>query len=188
MQNQEIVFISRSRDRIIVQGKNDVYDDTLENFAIDYGTPVPESIQEADRCWDTGHAVLNGKVMTETDAEIEEYLKTLLSKAHELYEIQYARLNPPAPPEPEPTEEEKQLMALQEEISEAKGYLYETDYRILKFIDKKIKENPELLAEFQAEYPDTLDKRAEARAKVNEVEVQVNAFSEAIALSAGGGN
>ena len=188
MQNQEIVFISRSRDGIIVQGKDDVYDDTLENFAIDYGSPVPNTINEVDRCWDTGHAMLNGKRMTEADSGVEEYLLTLLSKAHELFETQKVRLNPPPEPEPEPTEEEKQMMALQQEISEAESYLYSTDYRVLKFIDKKIQENPELLAEFQKEYPDTLDKRAEARAKVNEAEVQVSALSEAMALSAEGGN
>ena len=173
MQNQEIIIISRTRNGIIVQGKNDIYDDSLENFAVDYGSPVPESIQELDRCWDTGHAMLNGKQMTEADAATEEYLKTLISKAHDLFETQYARLNPPDPPEPEPTPEEIAAEELREEISEAKSYLYETDYRILKFMDKKIQDNPELLAEFQAEYPDTLEKRAEARDKVNTAEVQV---------------
>lgn len=177
MQNQEIILISRNRNGIIIQGKNDVYDDTLENFAIDYGTAVPDTINEVDRCWDTGHAVLNGAQMTEADAEVEQYLLTLLSKAHELYETQYARLNPPPEPEPEPTEEELAAIALQEEIAEAKNYLAETDYRILKFMDKKILEDPSLLAEFNEEYPDTLTKRAAARTTVNEKEAAYSALN-----------
>lgn len=176
MQNQEIVIISRSKDGVIVQGKNDVYDDTIENFAIDYGSPVPEGIDEIDRNWDTGLALLNGKQMIEEDAEIEEYLKTLLSKAHELYETQYARMNPPEPPEPEPTEEEKQAMALEEEISDAKSFLRQTDYRILKFMDKQIESNAELKAAFESEYPGTLEQRQAARDKVNAAETQIMAL------------
>ena len=173
MQNQEIVLISRSRDGIIVQGRNDVYDDTLENFETDYGSPVPDYINELDRCWDTGHAMLNGKRMTPEDIDAENYAKALLAKAHDLKEAQDARMNPPKPAEPEPTEEELEAQRLQNEINEAEGYLCETDYRILKFIDRKIKENPELLAEFNEEYPDTLTKREEAREKINATEAQV---------------
>ena len=147
-------------DVIIVQdrGETDVYEDSLGNFAKDSGTEVPSYIQSMDRCWDSGLAVLNGGAFTE---DAEAWASALVERAGELFAAQYARLNPEPEPEPEPTEEEKAAMALQEKISEAQNYLYSTDYRILKFMDKQIESNAELKAAFEAEYPDTLEKRQE---------------------------
>lgn len=68
---------------------------------------------------------------------------------------------------PEKTEIEIQKEQLEETISESKTYLNDTDYRVLKFMDKYIQSHPEVLAEFEEEYPDTLSKRQEARDNIN---------------------
>ena len=68
---------------------------------------------------------------------------------------------------PEKTAAEIQQEQLQQTVDEAKNYLNETDYRVLKFMDKYIQGNPEVLAEFTKEYPDTLEKRQEARDNIN---------------------
>ena len=68
---------------------------------------------------------------------------------------------------PEKTAEEIQQEELQATINEAESYLNNTDYRVLKFMDKYIQTHPEALAEFEAEYPDTLEKRQEARDSIN---------------------
>lgn len=68
---------------------------------------------------------------------------------------------------PEKTEQEIQAENLQNTIYESEAYLNSTDYRVLKFMDKYISEHPEVLAEFNAEYPDTLSKRQEARDNIN---------------------
>ena len=176
--NQKIVYVNREDDVIIVQneGPEEVYQDTLENFATDSGTAVPATIQSMDRCWDTGLAVLNGGVFTE---DAEAWASALVERAGELFAAQYARLNPEPEPEPEPTEEEKAAMALREKISEAQSYLYSTDYRILKFMDKQIENNAELKAAFEAEYPDTLSKRQEARNTINSTEAQLVSLTSA---------
>ena len=68
---------------------------------------------------------------------------------------------------PQKTEQEIQAENLQNTIYESEAYLNSTDYRVLKFMDKYISTHPEVLAEFEAEYPDTLVKRQEARDKIN---------------------
>ena len=75
---------------------------------------------------------------------------------------------------PASTEQQEQPKTLSPEKAEALRLLAEdpdtlraTDYRVIKFMDKVIKENPELLAKFEAEYPDTLDERQEARDTIN---------------------
>lgn len=176
--NQRIVMVNRDADVIIVQdrGENDVYEDSLENFAIDSGTAVPSYIQSMDRCWDSGLAVLNGGAFIE---DAEAWTSAIVERAGELFAAQYARLNPEPEPEPEPTEEEKAAMALQEKISDAQAYLYQTDYRILKFMDRQIENNAELKAAFEAEYPDTLSKRQEARDTINSTEAQLVSLTSA---------
>ena len=176
--NQRIVMVNRDADVIIVQDRdeNDVYEDSLDNFAIDSGTAVPSYIQSMDRCWDTGLAVLNGGAFTD---DAEAWASALVERAGELFAAQYARLNPEPEPEPEPTEEEKAEMALQKRIAEAQSYLYQTDYRILKFMDKQIESNAELKAAFEAEYPDTLSKRQEARDIINSTEAQLVSLTSA---------
>ena len=68
---------------------------------------------------------------------------------------------------PEKTEKEIQAENLQDTIYESESYLNSTDYRVLKFMDKYIQSHPEVLAEFEAEYPGTLSKRQEARDNIN---------------------
>ena len=68
---------------------------------------------------------------------------------------------------PEKTAEEIQQEELQATVNEAESYLNNTDYRVIKFMDKYIQTHPEALAEFEAEYPDTLEKRQEARDNIN---------------------
>ena len=174
--NQKIVYVNREDDVIIVQaeGPEEVYQDTLENFALDNGTAVPASIQSMDRCWDTGLAILNGvNGLTE---EAESWASAIVEKAGELFQTQYTRLNPPPEPEPEPSEEELQLQALRETQGSAQSYLYSTDYRIIKFMDKYIEDHPDVLAEFTAEYPDTLTQRQTARDTINSTQMQIDAL------------
>ncbi len=71
---------------------------------------------------------------------------------------------------PEKTEAEIQKEALEDTIRESESYLNATDYRVLKFMDKYIQSHPDVLAEFEAEYPDTLTKRQEARDTINGAE------------------
>ena len=68
---------------------------------------------------------------------------------------------------PEKTEQEIQAENLQNTIYESESYLNATDYRILKFMDRYIESHPEVKVEFEAEYPDTLSKRQEARDCIN---------------------
>ena len=68
---------------------------------------------------------------------------------------------------PAKTAEEIQQEQLQTAIYESQNTLRATDYRVIKFMDKIIKENPELLAQFNAEYPDTLEERQNARDTIN---------------------
>lgn len=176
--NQKLVLVNRADDYIIVQSKEDVYHDTLENFATDSGTAIPDNIQYLDRNWDTGTSLFNDDE-NGVSADAEEWALGILAKAKDLVDAQYLRMNPPEPPEPEPTEEEKALKALQKKIQDAQVYLYQTDYRILKFMDKQIESNADLKAAFEAEYPDTLAKRQEARDTINSTEVQLMSLSSA---------
>ena len=68
---------------------------------------------------------------------------------------------------PAKTTEEEQQEQLESLIGESKAYLSETDYRVIKFMDKYIQDHPDVLAEFTAEYPDTLENREEARENIN---------------------
>lgn len=71
---------------------------------------------------------------------------------------------------PEKTKKEKQEESLKNTIYESEAYLNETDYRVLKFMDRYIESHPEVKAEFEAEYPDTLNKRQEARDNINDAQ------------------
>lgn len=66
---------------------------------------------------------------------------------------------------------------LEETISESKIYLNNTDYRVLKFFDKYIQSHPEILAEFEEEYPDTLSKRQEARETINSAQANAQTLN-----------
>lgn len=82
---------------------------------------------------------------------------------------------------PEKTAEEIQKEELQNLIYESQQTLEATDYRVIKFMDKYIQNHPEALAEFEAEYPDTLEKRQDARDAINGA--QASAETSGIALS-----
>ncbi len=73
---------------------------------------------------------------------------------------------------PAKTAEELQKEQLTEAIYESQATLSETDYRVIKFMDKYIQTHPEALAEFEAEYPDTLEKRQDARDAINGAQAQ----------------
>ena len=166
--NQKLVYVNRDSDIIIVQnrGVEEVYQDTLENFTIDNGTPVPEGINTLDRCWETDLALMNGEAGLPED--VEAWAVALVEEAGELYQKQYARLNPPSEPEPEPTEAEKALKAKIEALNEAEAYLFKTDYAVIKCV--------ELGLDLEAEYPGLSAKRQEARNKVNAVEAEIAAL------------
>ena len=170
--NQKIVSIKRSDDLVIIQnkGNNEVYQDTFENFAIDNGSPIPTEIDYLDRCWETGLAILNDGEVT---ADVEAWAVAIVEKAGELWQAQNTRLNPPPEPEPEPTEEELALEAKQQEIAEAKAYLNETDYAVIKCM--------ELGLNLETEYPGLSAKRQEARDKVNAAEAEVATLTIAVA-------
>ena len=82
---------------------------------------------------------------------------------------------------PEKTAEEIQKEELQALIYESQQTLDSTDYRVIKFMDKYIQTHPEALAEFEAEYPDTLTQRQQARDAINGA--QASAETSGIALS-----
>ena len=75
---------------------------------------------------------------------------------------------------PEQTEKEKQKEELDKTIMTSKAILNASDYRILKFMDKYILQNPEILAKFEEEYPDTLSKRQEARDNINDAQASAS--------------
>ena len=173
MDNQEIVFINRDKNVIIVQGKTVSYQETLENFATDYGSAVPSYIQKLDICKDTGLKMLNGSVITEKTehgADAIAYADTLIPLAQALQDAKEARENPPAP---EPTEEELAIQAKQEEIAEAKQYLNETDYAVIKCMENGL--------DLETEYPGLKAKRQAARDTVNSSEAQVQVLAASIA-------
>ena len=82
---------------------------------------------------------------------------------------------------PEKTAEEIQKEELQALIYNSQQTLESTDYRIIKFMDRYIQNHPEVLAEFEAEYPDTLTQRQQARDVINGAQDQ--AETSGIALS-----
>ena len=175
--NQQIVYINREDDIIIVQDKTAVYQDTLDNFETDFGTAVPSYINHLDICIDTGLKILNGERIedeTPNGTEALAYANTLIPKAKELFDTQYARLNPPKPEETDPvlSEQEQQRQELEEAIWEAKDYLNETDYAIIKCM--------ELGLDLETEYPGLKAKRQAARDTVNSSEAQVQVLSASL--------
>ncbi len=170
MDNQEIVFINRDKNVIIVQGKSVSYQETLTNFALDHGEPVPEYIQKLDICKDTGLRMLNGSVITEKTehgADAIAYADTLIPLAQTLQDAKESRENPPAP---EPTEEELAIQAKQEEIAEAKQYLNETDYAVIKCMENGL--------DLETEYPGLKAQRQAKRDLINANEASIMTLSE----------
>lgn len=81
---------------------------------------------------------------------------------------------------PEKTAEDLQKEQLQAAINESQNTLRTTDYRVIKFMDKIIESNPDLLAKFNEEYPNTLGERQEARNTINRA--QATALAANISL------
>lgn len=77
---------------------------------------------------------------------------------------------------PSQTEAEKQKEELDKSVMHSRSLLNSTDYRILKFMDAYISSHPEMKAEFEAEYPDTLTQRQEARDNINSAQSSASAI------------
>ena len=71
------------------------------------------------------------------------------------------------------TEDELAAAAANKKISEAKAYLRETDYIVLKIAEAQAEGDAEQVAALQAEYAEQLTKRKQARVTVNENEVKI---------------
>lgn len=78
---------------------------------------------------------------------------------------------------PAQTEAEKQKEELDKSIAESKSLLNTTDYRILKFMDFYIENNPEMKSKFEALYPNTLSERAKARTTINASEESLQSLN-----------
>lgn len=76
---------------------------------------------------------------------------------------------------PAKTAEEIQKEQLEETIRESESLLNSTDYRIIKFMDAYIQNHPEVKAEFEAEYPTTLQDRQDARDAINGAQATASA-------------
>lgn len=71
------------------------------------------------------------------------------------------------------TENELAVIAANKKISEAKAYLRETDYIVLKIAEAQAEGDAEQVAALQAEYAEQLAARKQARVTVNENEVKI---------------
>ena len=134
MGNQEIIYIDRTKDVIIVQSESISYQDTLVSFALDYGLEVPEYIQKLDICRDTGLKMLNGSDInekTEHGADVIAYADMLIPKAQDLQDAKESRENP-APPEM--TEEELELQTKQEELRQKEVELEKIDKQLFNLM------------------------------------------------------
>ena len=65
------------------------------------------------------------------------------------------------------TEDELSAMSANKAISEAKAYLRETDYIVLKIAEAQSENDAEAVASLRAEYAEQLSKRKQARETVN---------------------
>lgn len=74
------------------------------------------------------------------------------------------------------TENELAVIAANKKISEAKAYLRETDYIVLKIAEAQSENDTEAVAALRAEYAEQLSKRKQARETVNANEETVMAF------------
>ena len=76
------------------------------------------------------------------------------------------------PKEYELTAEEKAAQEKAKKIAEYKKYLQDTDYIVLKIGEYLADGNTEAVAAIKTEYYEQLEKRKEARDKINELEVK----------------
>ena len=74
------------------------------------------------------------------------------------------------------TENELAVIAANKKISEAKAYLRETDYIVLKIAEAQSENDTEAVAALRAEYAEQLSKRKQARETVNANKETVMAF------------
>lgn len=61
-------------------------------------------------------------------------------------------------------------------LEKAENELSTTDYAVVKFMDKYIQNDSDLLESFNNEYPDLLAKRQEARDMVNEIRNELSTY------------
>ena len=78
------------------------------------------------------------------------------------------------------TENELSAMSANKKISEAKAYLRETDYIVLKIAEAQAEGDAEQVAALQAEYAEQLSKRKQARETVNANEENIIALQKSI--------
>ena len=133
MDNQEIVFVDRSKNVVIIQSKAISYLDTLENFAIDYGSEIPSYIQKLDMCKDTNLKILNGAIIkygTPNGNKAITYVDTLISAVENLQKNKELRENPIY----EPTEEELELQTKQEELRQKEVDLEKIDKQLFNLM------------------------------------------------------
>lgn len=78
------------------------------------------------------------------------------------------------------TENELSAMSANKKISEAKAYLRETDYIVLKIAEAQAEGDAEQVAALQAEYAEQLSKRKQARAAVNANEESIIALQKGV--------
>ena len=78
------------------------------------------------------------------------------------------------------TEDELSAMSANKEISEAKAYLRETDYIVLKIAEAQSENDAEAVASLRAEYAKQLEKRKQARETVNANEENIIALQKSI--------
>ena len=167
--NQKIVNIDRTNDYVIVQSRDCHYEDTLAHFAEDNGAAVPSYIDYIDYCADNALRILNGENITENTengAEAIAYADSLILKAGELHDAKEARENPPAP---EPTEEEQAIQAELDAIALAKQYLDETDYAVIKCLERGL--------DLETEYPGLKAERQAKRDLINQKEASIATLS-----------
>ena len=78
------------------------------------------------------------------------------------------------------TENELAAAAANKKISEAKAYLRETDYIVLKIAEAQSENDAEAVASLRAEYAEQLSKRKQARETVNANEENIIALQKSI--------
>lgn len=78
------------------------------------------------------------------------------------------------------TEDELSAMSANKEISEAKAYLRETDYIVLKIAEAQSENDAEAVASLRAEYAEQLSKRKQARETVNANEESIIALQKGV--------
>ena len=122
---QEIVFIDKIKDSIVIQNNKITYSATLEDFVTDYGENIPEYIQKLEICKDVEVKKLNGISIKNNTVNVDNaiiYADALLADIQTLYNKKSLR-EYPIPPNP--TEDELELQEKQKELEQKENKLKE---------------------------------------------------------------